>query len=153
MGTEYYLIKPNEQEKFYLGKHVQPLDCLKISASTADYIDCDSFLDFFLDLLGNNYDGLVGSERTLDDVREFAYELYEWCDDKVYFSNDCCNDFELWKDYKKTGSIIDFCEKHPCYKAILEEFIEQLPPHKVYKFEEGTVDFERTLGRLLDDLI
>ena len=149
MGTEYYLIKPNKQEKFYLGKHVQPLDCLKISASTADYIDCDSFHDFFLDLLGNNYDGLVGSERTLDDVREFAYELYEWCDDKVYFSNDGCEDFEIWKDYKETGSIITFCEKHPCYKGILEDFITYVPGHCVSTFEDGTMNYELTLANLL----
>jgi hypothetical protein len=31
-------------------------------------------------------------------------------DDKVYFSNDCCDDFELFKDYEETGSIIKFCE-------------------------------------------
>ena len=111
MGVEYYIVKPEKREVFYLGKHVQPFDCMKISASTADYIDCESFLDFFLDLLGNNYDGLIGSERTLNDIREFAYQIYEWCDGKVYFSNDCCNDFELFKDYEETGSIIKFCEE------------------------------------------
>ena len=150
MGNEFYLIKPNKQEKFYLGKHVQPLSCINVSADTADYIDCDCFSDFLMDFLDSNPDGLVGYERTLGDIQDFAYELYEWCDNKVYFSNDCCDDFELWKDYKETGSVITFCEKHPCYKALLEEFIEQLPPHKVYKFKEGEVDFERTLGRVLD---
>lgn len=149
MGTEYYLVKPDKKEIFYLGKHVNPLDCIKISASTADYIDCESFLDFFLDLLGNNYDGLVGSERTLDDVREFAYQLYEWCDDKVYFSNDCCDDFELFKDYKETGSIIKFCEEHPCHKEILDEFIASMPQYLVSTFEDGTTNYELSLYNLL----
>ena len=149
MGVEYYLVKPKKEETFYLGKHIQPLECIRVSAATADYIDCDSFLDFFLDLLGNNYDGLVGSERTLEDVREFAYQLYEWCDDKVYFSNDCCNDFELFKDYKETGSIIKFCEEHPCYKDVLDDFMGKLQPMYIYKFEDGTIDYERSLGSLL----
>ena len=149
MGVEYYLVKPEKKEIFYLGKHVQPLDCMRISSATADYLDVDCFHDFFLDLLDNNQDGLVGDERTLEDIREFAYQLYEWCDSKVYFSNDCCDDFELFKDYKETGSIIKFCEGHPCYKAVLDDFIGKLQPMYVYKFENGVVDYERSLGSLL----
>ena len=149
MGTEFYMVKPRKKEVFYLGKHVEPLDCVRISASTADYLDCDCFHDFFLDFLGNNPDGLVGSDRTLDDITEFAHRLYEWCDDKVYFSNDCCDDVKLWENYKETGSIIDFCEKHPCYKGILEDFIADMPSPNIYKFEDGTIDYNRSLWSLI----
>lgn len=148
MGTEYWLVKPNKEEIFYLGKHVQPFNTLAISAASADYLKHDYFHDFFIELLETN-NGLIGTEYSYDDMREFAYQLYEWCDDKVYLSNDCCNDFELWKDYKETGSIIKFCEETPCHKVILEDFIGRLPDYKVYKFEDGTIDYDRTLEGLL----
>ena len=111
MGTEYWLVKPNKQEIFYLGKHVQPIDCIRNAAITADFIDVDCFSDFFLQIIESN-DGFLDEEYTYKDIKNFAYKLYEWCDDKVYLSNDCYNDFELWKDYKRTGSIIEFCEEH-----------------------------------------
>lgn len=111
MGVEYYLVKPKKKEVFYLGKHIEPFGCIRTHSSTADYIDCDCFHNFFLDILDTNSDGLIGSYNTLEDVRSFAYLLYEWCDDIVYFSNDCCDDFELFKDYEETGSIIKFCEE------------------------------------------
>ena len=111
MGVEYFIVKPSKQEVFYLGKHVCPFECIKVSASTADYIDCDCFHDFFLDILDTNPDGLIGDYNTLEDIRDFAYTLYEWCDDKVYFSNDCCDDFKLFKSYQESGSIVEFCEK------------------------------------------
>ena len=111
MGVEYFIVKPSKKEVFYLGKHVEPFESIRINASTADYIDCDCFHDFFLDILNTNTDGLIGDYNTLEDIREFAYQIYEWCDDKVYFSNDCCADFELFKDFEETGSIVDFCEE------------------------------------------
>ena len=148
MGTEYWLVKPNKEEIFYLGKHVQPFNTLATSAASADYLEHDYFHDFFIELLETN-DGLIGTEYSYNDMQEFAYQLYEWCNDKVYLSNDCCNDFELWKDYKETGSIIKFCEENQCHKVILEDFIDRLPDYKVYKFEDGTIDYDRTLEGLL----
>lgn len=114
MGVEYYLVKPNKKEIFYLGKHVMPLEGIKTHSIVASYIEHDCFHDFFLDVIDTN-DGFLGDEWKYGDVKEFAYLLYQWCEnDVVYFSHDCCEDFETFKDYKETGSIIDFCEKHPC---------------------------------------
>ena len=109
MGTEYWLVKPNKKEVFYLGKHVEPLECISLSASTANYLSCNCFHDFLLDVIDTN-DGFLDDSYPYSVIKEFAYFLYEWCDDKVYFSNDCCADCALWKDYKETGSIIEFCE-------------------------------------------
>ena len=108
MGTEYYLVKPSKQELFYLGKHIEPIDCI---TPVAGYIDVDCFSDFLLQVIESN-DGFLDDEYTYKDIKDFAYSLYEWCDAPVYLSNDCSNDFELWKDYKETGSIIKFCEEH-----------------------------------------
>ena len=109
MGTEYYLVKPSKREVFYLGKHIQPLEC--IHTSVASYLDVDCFSDFFLQCIDSN-DGFLDDEYTYKDIKDFAYLLYEWCNDPVYLSNDCSSDFEFWKDYKETGSIIKFCEEH-----------------------------------------
>ena len=54
---------------------------------------------------------IIGDEYTYRDIKDFAYLLYEWCDSPVYLSSDCSEDYELFKDYKETGSIINFCEE------------------------------------------
>ena len=148
MGTEYYLVKPSKQETFYLGKHVQPIDCIRNRPSAVDYIDVDCFSDFFLQIIESN-DGFLDDEYTYKDIKDFAYLLYEWCDAPVFMSSDCSNDYELFKDYKETGSIIDFCTKHLCYKDLLDDFVNYMPLHKVYRFEDGSVDYERSLASLL----
>ena len=109
MGVEYYLVKPDKEELFYLGKHIQPLDCMNIFS--ADYLKVDNFTDFLLDVIDTN-DGFLGDEYSYRDVKDFAYLLYEWCDAPVYLSSDASPDFETFKDYKETGSIITFCEDH-----------------------------------------
>ena len=111
MGTEYWIVKPNKQETFYLGKHIEPLECIESRSYAASYINCDCFHDFLLDVIDTN-DGFLDDSYPYAAIKEFAYVLYEWCDDKVYLSNDCCDDFKLWKGFKETGSIVDFCEKH-----------------------------------------
>ena len=111
MGVEYYIVKPEKQEVFYLGKHIEPLDCMSISASTANYLNVSCFQDFLLQAIESN-DGFLDEEYSYREIKNFAYTLYEWCDDKVYLSSDCSDDWELFKNYKETGSIIDFCKKH-----------------------------------------
>lgn len=111
MGVEYYLVKPDRKEIFYLGKHVESIDCIRNSAGVADYIEVDCYSDFLLQCIESN-DGFLDDCYTYSAIKEFVYLLYEWCDDKVYFSNDCCGDYQLWKDYKETGSIVKFCEEH-----------------------------------------
>lgn len=111
MGVEYYIVKPEKQETFYLGKHIESLDCMSVSASTANYLNVDCFQDFLLQVIESN-DGFLDEEYSYREIKNFAYLLYGWCDDKVYLSSDCSDDWELFKNYKETGSIIDFCEKH-----------------------------------------
>ena len=120
MGIEYYLVKPSKQEIFYLGKHIQPIDCIHVSV--ANYLDVDCFLEFFLQCIDSN-DGFLGDEYSYRDIKDFVYLLYEWCDDPVYLSSDCSDDFKLWRGYKETGSIIKFCEEH---KPLLYRIIDLL---------------------------
>lgn len=111
MGTEYYLVKPDKKEVFYLGKHIEPIDCIRNSASAADYIDVDCWNDFLLQCIESN-DGFIDDCYPYSVIKDFCYLLYEWCNDKVYLSSDCSQDWDLFKDYKETGSIIKFCEEH-----------------------------------------
>ena len=147
MGVEYFIVKPSKQEVFYLGKHIQAIDCM--NNFHADYIKVDNFNEFFLEVIESN-DGFLGDEYTYKDIKNFAYLLYEWCyNDPVYLSSDASPYYNTFKDYKETGSIIDFCTKHPCHKVILNDLIDHIPSHYVYTFEDGTIDYERSLERLL----
>ena len=111
MGTEYYLVKPAKREVFYLGKHVEPIDCIRNSASAANYIDVDCYSDFLLQCI-ESHDGFLDDCYPYATIKDFCYLLYEWCNDKVYMSNDCSKDFDIFKNYEETGSIIKFCEEH-----------------------------------------
>ena len=136
MGAEFYIVKPDKKELFYLGKHVEPFEGIRISASTADYIEHDCFHDFFLDVVNTN-DGLLGGDHTYNQVKEFAYVLYEWCNDTVYLSSDCSEDFEIWKDYTETGSICDYLSKHLDVTDVVQKFVPDMPHSEVGKILEG----------------
>lgn len=109
MGVEYFIVKPDKKEIFYLGKHIEPLDCMNVFS--ADYLKVDNFNEFLLDVIETN-DGFLGEEYTYKDIKEFAYILYEWCDAPVYLSSDASSEYDTFKDYEETGSIITYCEKH-----------------------------------------
>lgn len=126
MGAEYWLVKPNKKEIFYLGKHVECIDGIRNASIVADYIDYDCFQDFFLDVIESN-DGFLDGDHTYNQVKEFAHTVYKWCDDKVYLSSDYSVDAKLWKDYKETGSIHDFLEKHLDVVSIVQEFVPDMP--------------------------
>lgn len=122
MGVEYFIVKPSKQEVFYLGKHIQAIDCM--NNFHADYIGVDNFHEFFLEVIESN-DGFLGDEYTYKDVRNFAYLLYEWCyNDPVYLSSDASPDYNIFKDYKETGSIINFCEEHEPLVYQIESLLE-----------------------------
>ena len=122
MGVEYFIVKPSKQEVFYLGKHIQAIDCM--NNFHADYIRVDNFNEFFLEVIESN-DGFLGDEYTYKDVRDFAYLLYEWCyNDPVYLSSDASPYYNTFKDYKETGSIINFCEEHEPLVYQIESLLE-----------------------------
>lgn len=110
MGTEYYLVKPDKKEIFYLGKHKNCPDGIvnRTYKEEADYIDYDCFDDFFWDFLRENYETFY--DFTLESVKEIIYEIYLWCNNKIYWDSDCREGIE-WSDWKETGSLIDIFER------------------------------------------
>ena len=109
MGTEYYLVKPNKKEIFYLGKHMNCPEGITnaIYKDKAEYIGYDCFDDFFWDFFKENYEVFYETYFTLESIRSIIYEIYEWCQyDKVYWDNDC-REKTKWLEWKETGSLIN----------------------------------------------
>ena len=118
MGTEYYLVKPEKKEIFYLGKHMEcPEGIVNVSYSYkskdliryADFINYEYWGDFFWDFLRENE--YCFEDSTLAQAKEIIYEIYDWClADRVCFDHDCHDNIE-WLEWKETGSLIDLFEK------------------------------------------
>ena len=116
MGIEYYLIKPEKKEMFYLGKHFNGLDCIKEvkycnNLDEADYPSCEDWEDFFWDALRNNWEYFSSCELTLEQTSDVIHQIYEWCiSDKIILDNDCSNTCENWKNWRETGDITSILE-------------------------------------------
>ena len=105
MGIEYYLVKPEKKEVFYLGKHFTcPYGIAdRAYKNKACFIDQDCWDDFLWDFLRDNSEYF--NDLKLEDIKEAIYKVYEWCSNgKVYFDHDC-NDDREWTDWKETGSL------------------------------------------------
>ena len=114
MGTEYYLLKPEKKEVFYLGKHF--LGFSKIPSTSynqeAKYPDYEDWDDFFWDTLKENWEYFLPCDLTLEQVSDLIYEIYDWCyADKVILSSDCSDEASKWLEWKETGSITALLEK------------------------------------------
>ena len=110
MGIEYYLVKPRKKEVFYLGKHMNCPEGItnRTYKDEANYIEYDCFDDFFWDFLKENYETFY--DLTLESAKDAIYEIYKWCDDKVYWDNDCREDIR-WAKWKESKSLTDVFER------------------------------------------
>lgn len=125
MGTEYYLVKPEKKEVFYLGKHFTcPFGVAdRTYKNNACFIDQDNFDDFLWDFLRDNSEYF--NDLKLEDIKEILYKVYEWCSgDKIYFDNDC-NDEAEWIDWKETASLSNII-KLTIHGELPGEFIRHL---------------------------
>ncbi len=142
MGVEYYLVKPNKREIFELGRHIQPFEKIPSYPAKAAYANYDYYKEFLVDMIETN-GSIIGESYTYEDVTNFAYQVWEWLDDKVYLATDWDNEQE-WHDFKVTGSVYTFCANHTPLKYALEEMVEQYIPE--YIKEDVVKDLERYLN-------
>ena len=150
MSVYYYLIKPNKKETYCLGKYISFFSGVASSLSTASFIDYECFHDFFVDVMDNNVQNFMTD--TAEEIYNILYEIYEWCDDKVYLTTDWDNDTS-WHDYKETGSVFDFSEKHPSIVSTVLDIIDKYAePEDIVKTEDDTVEASRTLLNIIDRL-
>lgn len=117
MGIEYYLLKPEKKEVFYLGKHFLefteiPSMEYRRSIGDASYPSYEDWDDFFWDTLKTNWDYFYPCDLTLEQVSNVIHKIYEWCiSDKVILDHDCSETTEIWKDWKETGDITEILER------------------------------------------
>lgn len=142
MGVEYYLVKPDKKEVFELGRHIQPFEGIAKYPAKAAWTKYDYYKEFLLDMIETN-GSIIGECYTYEDVVDFAYQLWEWMDDKVYLATDCDNEQE-WTDFKVTGSVYSYCEDHVPIKDAVEELIDKYIPE--YKGKDALSDLERYLN-------
>ena len=133
MGTEYYIVKPEKKEIFYLGKHFSgfegiPSSTYRKSINEAEYPDYDDWEEFFWSTLKENWNYFLNCDLKIDQVSNVLYQIYNWCaSDKVIFDHDCSETFNEWKDWKETGNITEILERiHKVPKLSNEGFIQEL---------------------------
>ena len=148
MGIEYYIVKPNKKEVYYLGKHMM---CPSGIANrqynkVPTYIDYDCCDDFFWDFLRENYNEFVSTDYTLEKISNLIYNLYSWCEyNKVYFDNDC-NDEAEWRGWKETGSLFPTDEEIN-EKEEYEEMQKELMYRDIY---DSHVTTEEDKAKILE---
>ena len=133
MGTEYYIVKPEKKEIFYLGKNFSGFDKVpsmtyRESLNKAEYPDYEDWEEFFWSTLKENWNYFLNSDLKLAQVSGVIYQIYNWCaSDKVILDHDCSETFNEWKDWKETGSITTILEKiHETPQLSNEGFIQEL---------------------------
>ena len=116
MGIEYYLVKPEKKELFYLGKHFNGFSEIRSttyfeSLDKANYPTYEDWEDFLWDVLRTNWYYFLDCDLTLEQTFDVIHQIYEWCvSDKVILDNDCSNTCETWKEWKETGDITTILE-------------------------------------------
>lgn len=116
MGIEYYLIKPEKKEIFYLGKHFVGFEGIPSATykdiKDASYPDYEDWDEFFWDTLKENWSYFLFCDLTLEQASTVIYEIYEWCiSDKVILDHDCSSTTSVWTKWKETGNISSILER------------------------------------------
>ena len=122
MGTEYYLVKPEKKEVFYLGKHFTcPFGIAdKAYKNKACFIDQDCFDDFLWDFLRDNSEYF--NDLKLEHIKEVLYKVFEWCsEDKIYSDNDCDDNAE-WLEWTEAASLSDIIKEVTDHSKLSKEF-------------------------------
>lgn len=104
MGTEYYIVKPNKKQMFYLGKRISYLE--GISCKEPDWCTWEDYLDVFNDLHENS-PYFFENDLYIKQVYDFAQAILDFCDDKVCLDNDCSSTFSQYKDYEEIDDYTD----------------------------------------------
>lgn len=133
MGTEYYLIKPEKEEIFYLGKHFEGFNKIKNttyckSLDQADYPAYEDWDEFFWDTLRTNWYYFLDCDLNPVQISNVIYQMYEWCvSDKVILDNDCSDTAKIWSNWKETSDITSILEGiHNALQLSEESFINEL---------------------------
>ena len=138
MGTEYYIVKPNKKQLFYLGKRISYLDGIPNRAyKEADYCTWETYTDVILDIQENSPYFLEG-DLYIDQINNFCSAIFEFCDDKVCLDNDCSDTFYQYSDYEEIDVYTDLLTKEEQWCELInliprEEWVVE--NHIIYEFK------------------
>ena len=108
MSVEYYIVKPNKKQLFYLGKRISYLEGIVNNQHEPEYASYETYEDVWLDIFLNSHYFLEG-DYELEQINNFCYQIFEFCDDKVYLDNDC-NDQKIWDESWEEIDLFDTLE-------------------------------------------
>ncbi len=145
MGVEYYIVKPSKKQIFYLGRRISYLEGISNNIKGADYASYENYQDVWLDVFENSH-YFLESNYELAQLNEFFYEIFEFCDDKVYLDNDC-NDNRIWKDWEEI-------DKTFVLESRIEKWCEliELIPHDQWVVNNHVIDEFETVKKYLKKL-
>lgn len=110
MATEYYIVKPETKQVFYLGKRISYLDgiCEFSRTNEAKYPTWECYEDVVFDIQENAKYFLQGwSDITVGQVWDFCSQIWDFCEGKVYLDNDCSDNHKVWKDWEEIDYLSD----------------------------------------------
>jgi hypothetical protein len=102
MATEYYIVKPNKKQTFYLGKRISHLEGISEWTHTkeARFPEWEFWEDVVFDLQENSRYFLEGDDILVGQMWDLCSAIYNFCDDKVYMDNDCSDNAKTWRDWE-----------------------------------------------------
>lgn len=150
MATEYYIIKPETKQQFYLGRRITHLDGIpnytynkEPNCSTWEYPD-----EVVEDLWLNASYFLEGDYR-LEQIKMFAMEIYEFCLGKVFLISDCNDDYVKYRDYEEIDVLTDLLKTDEEWC----ELIELVPPKHWVTHEVSRIKVVHEFETIRDYLI
>lgn len=147
MGTEYYIIKPNKKQIFYLGKYITHLDGIpnRIYNKEPAYPLWEGYHDVVQDISENCNSFLCYENLLISQVWEFCQAIYDFCDGPVYLDSDV-NDQIEWSNWDE----IDVFEQILCSQdwSSLLDYI----PQKYWIKNNEEINTFQTIKQYLEKL-
>ena len=139
MGTEYFLVKPDKKELFYLGRRISCLNGVPewIHKQEAGYATWETVDDVFFDIFENSRYFLEG-DMLFSEIMDICWAIYDWCDAPVYLDNDCNDYNNEWLEWKETCSVYDYINS--------DEWLSNLVVNKIpkeYWIEKDHILYEK----------
>ena len=147
MATEYYIVKPDKKQKFYLGRRISYLDGIPCWRHTqeARFPEWECWEDVVSDIQENaRY--FLESDLRVGQVWDFCSAIYEFCDDKVYLDDDCNDENTEWSDYEEIDVFSDILTTEETWCSLIE-----LIPKERWIVEGNTIlEYETVKNYLLE---
>lgn len=148
MATEYYIVKPDKKQVFYLGKRIANLDGIPSWQHTqkADYCKWEYYGDVFLDIYENS-SYFMEYDITINQIHDFCACIHNFCDAAVYLDNDCSDNFVNWKDYEE----IDVYSDILCTEEKVNELVCTMIPREQWVTKDHIIDVIATLKQFIEN--